>query len=121
MSNEAKNLSQAIAFAAGVCFLGTARFTQSGIQDVQGALFIIIAENTFIPMYSVLHMFPEEFPMLHRELKAGLYSTPVYYLSRMLALVSKFVYEIIFLFPFFYLLSENNVKVYYVYINKMIC
>lgn len=100
MSNEAKNLSQAIAFAAGVCFLGTARFTQSGIQDVQGALFIIIAENTFIPMYSVLHMFPEEFPMLHRELKAGLYSTPVYYLSRMLALVSKLM-RLYFLFVVF--------------------
>ncbi|XP_045445642.1 protein scarlet-like [Melitaea cinxia] len=83
----------AIAFAAGVCFLGTARFTQSGIQDVQGALFIIIAENTFIPMYSVLHMFPEEFPMLHRELKAGLYTTPVYYLSRMLALFPGLILE----------------------------
>ncbi|CAH2086782.1 unnamed protein product [Euphydryas editha] len=83
----------AIALAAGVCFLGTARLTQSGIQDVQGALFIIIAENTFIPMYSVLHMFPEEFPMLHRELKAGLYSAPVYYLSRMLALLPGLVVE----------------------------
>ncbi|KAH9629425.1 hypothetical protein HF086_013339 [Spodoptera exigua] len=62
----------AIALTAGLCFMGTARLTQSGIQDVQGALFIIIAENTFSPMYSVLHMFPEEFPLLNRELKAGL-------------------------------------------------
>lgn len=68
--------------------MGTARLTQSGIQDVQGALFIIIAENSFSPMYSVLHMFPEEFPLLNRELKAGLYSAPVYYVARMLALVS---------------------------------
>lgn len=79
---------QAIALTAGLCFLGTAHLTQSGVQDVQGALFIIIAENTFSPMYSVLHMFPEEFPLFHRELKAGLYSTPVYYTARMLALVS---------------------------------
>ncbi|CAH0718823.1 unnamed protein product, partial [Brenthis ino] len=76
----------AIALAAGLCFIGTARLTQAGIQDVQGAVFIIIAENTFIPMYSVLHMLPEEFPMLHRELRAGLYSTPIYYVSRMIAL-----------------------------------
>ncbi|XP_052737501.1 protein scarlet-like [Bicyclus anynana] len=75
----------AIALTAGLCFIGTARLTQAGVQDVQGALFIIIAENTFSPMYSVLHMFPEEFPLLHRELKAGLYSTPVYYVARMLA------------------------------------
>ncbi|VVD00448.1 unnamed protein product [Leptidea sinapis] len=71
---------------AGLCFIGTAHLTQAGIQDVQGALFIIIAENTFSPMYSVLHMFPEEFPMLHRELWAGLYSTPTYYIARMIAM-----------------------------------
>ncbi|XP_026501599.1 protein scarlet [Vanessa tameamea] len=82
-----------IALTAGLCFIGTARLTQSGIQDVQGALFIIIAENTFAPMYSVLYMFPEEFPMLHRELKAGLYSTPVYYVARMLALFPGLVVE----------------------------
>ncbi|XP_050684576.1 protein scarlet [Leptidea sinapis] len=76
----------AIALTAGLCFIGTAHLTQAGIQDVQGALFIIIAENTFSPMYSVLHMFPEEFPMLHRELWAGLYSTPTYYIARMIAM-----------------------------------
>lgn len=76
----------AIALTAGLCFIGTVQLTQAGIQDVQGALFIIIAENTFIPMYSVLHKFPEEFPLFNRELKAGLYSTPIYYVSRMLAL-----------------------------------
>ncbi|KOB58225.1 ABC transporter related-protein [Operophtera brumata] len=76
----------AIALTAGLCFISTARLTQDGIQDVQGALFIIIAENTFSPMYSVLHVFPEEFPLFHRELKAGLYSTPIYYIARMIAM-----------------------------------
>nr|XP_013190064.1 unnamed protein product [Amyelois transitella] len=83
----------AIALTAGLCFLGTAHLTQSGVQDVQGALFIIIAENTFSPMYSVLHMFPEEFPLFNRELKAGLYSTPVYYTARMIALFPGLVVE----------------------------
>ncbi|XP_061711951.1 protein scarlet-like [Cydia pomonella] len=83
----------AIAFTAGVCFLGTARLTQAGVQDVQGALFIIIAENTFSPMYSVLHMFPEEFPLFHREIRAGLYSTPEYYIARMIALFPGLVVE----------------------------
>ncbi|CAG5011888.1 unnamed protein product [Parnassius apollo] len=83
----------AIALTAGLCFLGTVRLTQAGIQDVQGALFIIIAENTFSPMYSVLHMFPEEFPLLTRELKAGLYSTPIYYIARMIALFPGLVIE----------------------------
>lgn len=82
-------LFQAIALTAGLCFIGTVRLTQAGIQDVQGVLFIIIAENTFSPMYSMLHIFPEEFPLLYRELRAGLYSTPVYYVARMIALVSQ--------------------------------
>lgn len=82
-----------IAITAGVCFMGTARLTQSGIQDVQGALFIIIAENTFSPMYSVLHMFPEEFPLLNRELKAGLYTAPIYYIARMVALLPGLLIE----------------------------
>lgn len=46
-------------------------------------------------MYSVLHMFPEEFPMLQRELTAGLYSTPVYYVARMIAQVSGLVLTIL--------------------------
>ncbi|CAG9783549.1 unnamed protein product [Diatraea saccharalis] len=83
----------AIALTAGLCFLGTVRLTQTGVQDVQGALFIIIAENTFSPMYSVLHMFPEEFPLLQRELKAGLYSTPMYYIARMVALFPGLIIE----------------------------
>ncbi|KAJ0180332.1 hypothetical protein K1T71_003736 [Dendrolimus kikuchii] len=83
----------AIAVTAGLCFIGTAGLTQAGIQDVQGALFIIIAENTFSPMYSVLHMFPEEFPLFNRELKAGLYSTPIYYTARMIALLPGLVVE----------------------------
>ncbi|XP_047504405.1 protein scarlet [Pieris napi] len=83
----------AIALTAGLCFIGTARLTQAGIQDVQGALFIIIAENTFSPMYSMLHIFPEEFPLLYRELRAGLYSTPIYYVARMIALFPGLVIE----------------------------
>lgn len=32
-------------------------------------------------------MFPEEFPLFYRELGAGLYSTPIYYVARIIALV----------------------------------
>ncbi|XP_048479461.1 protein scarlet [Plutella xylostella] len=83
----------AIALTAGLCFIGTVRLTQAGIQDVQGALFIIIAENTFSPMYGVLHMFPEEFPLFTRELGAGLYTTPIYYIARMTALLPGLLVE----------------------------
>lgn len=72
----------------GLCFFGTIDLTQHGIQSVQGALFILISENTFTPMYSVLALFPQGFPLFIREKRSGLYDTAQYYLSHIIALVS---------------------------------
>lgn len=72
----------------GLCFFGTIDLTQYGIQSVQGALFVLIAENTFTPMYSVLALFPQAFPLFIREKRSGLYDTTQYYLSHIIALVS---------------------------------
>lgn len=77
----------------GFCYLGTDVLTQSGIQSAQGAVFILTAENVFAPMYTVLNLFPEEFPLFHREYQNGLYSVGVYYWAKMLAIVS--IYHII--------------------------
>lgn len=72
---------------AGLCFFGTIDLTQHGIQSIQGALFIIISENTFSPMYSVLSLFPHAFPLFMRERRSGLYDTVQYYISHIAALV----------------------------------
>jgi hypothetical protein len=74
----------------GLCFTGTVLDTQAGIQSVQGALFMLVTENTFMPMYSTLAMFPLEMPLFMREYRSGLYSTHLYYLSKMAALVSSY-------------------------------
>jgi hypothetical protein len=73
----------------GLCFAGTVSETQAGIQSVQGALFIFVTENTFMPMYSTLVLFPLELPLFMREYHSGLYSTHLYYLSKMAAMVSR--------------------------------
>ncbi|GLH06607.1 Protein scarlet [Gryllus bimaculatus] len=44
---------QAVALTAGLCYVGAAALTQSGVQAVQGALFILVTENTFSPMYGL--------------------------------------------------------------------
>lgn len=80
-------LLQAIAFMCGLCYFGTIDLTQTGIQSVQGAIFVIIAENTFGPMYSVLSMFPQDLPLFVRERTSGNYNTVQYYLSHIIALV----------------------------------
>lgn len=79
--------SQAIATMCGLCFFGTIDLTQHGIQSVQGAIFVIIAENTFGPMYSVLALFPHDLPLFVRERTAGNYNTVQYYIAHIVALV----------------------------------
>lgn len=79
---------QAIAIMAGLCFYGSVVLNQYGIQSVQGALFILISENTFTPMYSALTLFPKREALFMRERQAGLYNTFEYYLTSVVALVS---------------------------------
>jgi hypothetical protein len=52
-------------------------------------LFIFVTENTFMPMYSTLVLFPLELPLFMREYRSGLYSTHLYYLSKIAAMVSR--------------------------------
>lgn len=72
----------------GLCFYGTTKLDQYGIQSVQGALFILLSENTFTPMYSALTLFPKREPLFMRERQAGLYDTFQYYLTNVVAFVS---------------------------------
>nr|CAD7433335.1 unnamed protein product [Timema monikensis] len=81
------------AVMAGLCFTGTIKNTQLGVQSVQGALFILVSENTFSPMYSVLATFPREMPMFLREYRSGLYSTHIYYISKMIAMFPGLIVE----------------------------
>lgn len=48
-----------MALLIGFCFFGV-NLDQDGIQNIQGAIFIFITENTFPSMYGVLHVFPHE-------------------------------------------------------------
>ena len=50
---------QAIAILAGLCFHGLLDSNdQRGIQNIQGALFILTTENTFPALYGTLSIFP---------------------------------------------------------------
>lgn len=75
---------------AGLCFLGSINLSQYGIQALQGALFLIVSENTFGPMYSVLAVFPQAFPLFIREKRSGNYDTVQYYIAQILAMVRIF-------------------------------
>lgn len=79
---------QCLALAIGLCYLTTEPKTQNGIQSIQGILFMFVTENTFNPMYSVLPVFPLNRPLFNREYKSGLYSTALYYVSKIISLVN---------------------------------
>ncbi|XP_067645713.1 protein scarlet [Eurosta solidaginis] len=83
----------AMAIIIGVCFAGTTAVTQLGVQAVQGVLFVMISENTYHPMYSMLNVFPQGFPLFLRETRSGLYSTAQYYVANILAMLPCMVFE----------------------------
>uniref|UniRef100_A0A1I8NMU7 ABC transporter domain-containing protein n=1 Tax=Stomoxys calcitrans TaxID=35570 RepID=A0A1I8NMU7_STOCA len=83
----------AMAIIIGLCFAGTTQLDQMGVQAVQGALFVMISENTFNPMYTVLNVFPQGFPLFMRETRAGTYSTAQYYIGTIAAMLPGMVLE----------------------------
>ncbi|XP_033221030.1 ABC transporter G family member 3-like [Belonocnema kinseyi] len=82
-----------VATVAGLCFVGTINLDQLGIQAVQGVIFILVAENTFFPMYSTLALIPQELPLFLREYRAGMYPAYVYYTSKVLSLIPGLIIE----------------------------
>lgn len=76
---------------AGLIYSGTIEWTQNGVQAIQGILFLFVSENVFSPMYSVLSIFPQMFPIFLREIKSGLYTTDQFYIANVMAMVIEYV------------------------------
>ncbi|KAB0802093.1 hypothetical protein PPYR_04279 [Photinus pyralis] len=83
----------AVALLIGLCYVGATTHDQKGIQAIQGAIFILICENTFIPMYSVMAVFPQDRPLFLREYRSGLYSVGMYYFAKIAAMVPGLMLE----------------------------
>ncbi|XP_058055947.1 protein scarlet-like [Anopheles bellator] len=75
-----------IALLVGSCFSNSIQLTQKGVQAMQGVIFLIVSENTFLPMYAALSLFPESFPLFQREKKANLYGTAQFYIAHILSM-----------------------------------
>nr|XP_024219409.1 protein scarlet [Halyomorpha halys] len=74
-----------VAIAAGLCYVGAVNNDQAGVQAVQGALFILITENTFPALYSALALIPKELPLLVREVRDGDYHPSALYLAKIIS------------------------------------
>ncbi|XP_046741059.1 ABC multidrug transporter H-like [Diprion similis] len=86
-------LKLCLAILVSLCFFGAIKLDQLGIQAVQGVLFILVTENTFLPMYATLATLPQEMPLFLREHRAGLYSPHLYYLARVISLIPGLIIE----------------------------
>lgn len=95
---------QVIGVLCGLCFYGALNRDQMGIQAVQGAIFITVSENTFHAMYSVVAVFPNEFPIFIRERKSGLYSIVQYYIANILGMLPGLLVEPLAFVCIFYFL-----------------
>lgn len=69
--------------------MGSVTLTQEGIQSMKGALFTMVAENFFPPMYGIMDHIPSQMPVFYREYSNNINSPLVFYLSNLLSLVRK--------------------------------
>ncbi|XP_050540135.1 protein scarlet-like [Daktulosphaira vitifoliae] len=82
-----------ISLLVGLCYLGTVQQTQEGIQSFQGVFFILITENFFTPMYSVMSHLPTQLPLFIREHTSGLYGPSTFYIANMLSTIPTLIIE----------------------------
>ncbi|CAG0906112.1 unnamed protein product, partial [Darwinula stevensoni] len=75
-----------LAILLGLVFADV-QVNQKGIQDIGGAIFAFVTENSFPSMYGVLNVFPSELPVILREHQGGLFRVDAYYIAKMISLV----------------------------------
>ena len=59
---------------------------QKGIQNKNGALFVLLTNTSFGNIFAVVNVFCSELPVFRREHFNGLYRTDVYFLAKQVAL-----------------------------------
>ena len=78
-----------IAIFAGLLYLGQPD-GQKAVQNINGAIFLIITNATYSNAFSVINVFPAELAICKREHQNGMYRISVYYLCKTLSDVPVF-------------------------------
>uniref|UniRef100_A0A8D7ZXK3 Protein brown n=1 Tax=Culex pipiens TaxID=7175 RepID=A0A8D7ZXK3_CULPI len=66
---------------------------QTSIQDIRGALFLVVCELLYTLSYSVFYVFPRDLPLVRREVGERTYRLSAYYAHRALLTVPKAFFE----------------------------
>ncbi|XP_052896875.1 protein brown [Anopheles moucheti] len=67
--------------------------SQTSIQDIRGALFLMISELVYTISYGVFYTFPSEMPLIRREVGEKSYNLSVYYAHKVLYSVPRAFFE----------------------------
>ncbi|XP_055607037.1 protein brown [Uranotaenia lowii] len=67
--------------------------SQTAIQDIRGALFVMVCELVYTISYAVFYVFPQEIPLLRREVGERMYRLSAYYTHKALLTVPKAFFE----------------------------
>ena len=78
------------------------KLTQSGIMNINGALFIFLTNLTFANNFLVVNTFCADMPIFLREYASGLYSVKSYYIAKMVAQFPMFVLNLMVFVSIFY-------------------
>ena len=65
---------------------------QKSIQNINGAIFFALANSTFGNCFSVISVFPLEFPVFKRDHECGMYSSFIYFMMKTLADIPVFLF-----------------------------
>ena len=96
-----------MAIILGILYLGQEE-NQVGIQNINGALFLMLTNMTFSNMFSVVNVFCAELPIFLREHFNGMYRTDVYFLSKQIVEFPIFVITPILFCAIFYYTTANS-------------
>ena len=91
----------------GVIYYGQEE-NQTGIVNINGALFLLLTNMSFSNMFAVVNVFCMEVPIFLREHFNGMYRTDVYFLCKQIAEFPLFIITpVLFVAIFYYMVGMN--------------
>ncbi|XP_045114957.1 protein scarlet-like [Portunus trituberculatus] len=100
---------------------GQIRLNQAGIQDIEGAIYFFVSQNSFPAVYGVLNLFPKEMPLFFREHRNGIYRSDTYYISKMISQIPGFIVDPIVFCCICYWLVGLQSHFYHFSLTVLIC
>ncbi|XP_041366799.1 protein white-like [Gigantopelta aegis] len=93
-----------------------------GVRNINGALFLMITNQSFTSLFAVLNTFPIEIAVFLREYGSGLYRVDVYYIAKVLAEFPSFtIFPILFSCIIYWMVGlYNSVTAFLMYTGVLI-